>query len=451
MPEAEILTMSQKERDRLKILTRVKQGELTYRLAAESLDVSERQIYRIIHRFKNEGDRGVIHRLRGRPKSNRSYSAELRAHALRLFREQYSDYHPTLLSEVLLDEHQIDVSRQTLSRWLQADGIYSGIRKDRPHRKKRERRETIGDLIQFDGSHHDWFEGRGPECCLLVAIDDASGSVFLRFAQSENTRDVLLTLRRYIERYGIPRQIYTDYGAVYNVPRSEQRSSKTTGQVRLTEVGRALKRLGVEHILARSPQAKGRVERSNRTHQDRLIKALRRHQISTISQANRYLEEHYIIDHNNRFALTKGLSNVHRSADTLDFDNIFCFETRRTVYNDYTITLDAQFIQLELSPLKGASPLPAPRQSVIVRRWIPDHSLHIFWNEHELPFTPLRARPKARPRQYPGRSPDHPWRHKPPIGPRGRYLTEKRTKNRTKPNKKSVSFNLHHPDITNGR
>jgi len=439
MPEAEILTMSLKERDRLKILARVKQGELTYRLAAESLGVSERQMYRIVRRFKNEGDRGVIHRLRGRPKSNRSHCVEVRVQAIQLFREQYSDYHPTLLSEVLLDEHQIDVSRQTLSRWLQSDGIWTGVRKKRPHRRKRERRETIGDLIQFDGSHHDWFEGRGPECCLLVAIDDASGRVFLRLAESENTRDVLLTLRHYVERYGIPRQIYTDYGAVYNIARSRQRAKQGSDEVRLTDVGRALKRLGVVQIFARSPQAKGRVERSNRTHQDRLIKALRRKGISTIAEANRFLEEFYINDHNKRFAMTDGLRDLHRSADTVDLKNIFCFETKRSVYNDYTITLNAQFIQLEHSEGKHPSPMPAPRQSVIVRRWLPEDSLHIFWNHHELRFTPVLARPPRKPRTNPGLAASHPWRHKPPIGPGGRYIVEKRTRNASKQKKITVS------------
>lgn len=358
--------------------------------------------------------------------------------ALRLFQEQYADYHPTLLSEVLLDEHGIEVSRQTLTRWLTAAGLWAGVRKNRVHRKKRDRREAIGDLIQFDGSHHDWFEGRGPECCLLVAIDDASGRLFLRFAPSENARDVLVTLRGYVERFGVPREIYTDYGAVYKVPPSRQRSHGT--KERLTDVGRALQRLGIGHIFARSPQAKGRVERSNRTHQDRLIKALRRNGISTIAEANRFLDQSYIDDHNARFALTDHLPDVHRSVDGLNLDNIFCFETTRSVYNDYTITLDAQFIQLEPSRGKNPSPLPAPRQSVTVRRWIHDNSLHIFWNEHELRFTPLTTRPQHKPRINPKPHPSHPWKHKPPIGRRGRYLLELRSKLLTKHhNKKSLS------------
>jgi transposase len=434
MPEAENLTMSQRERDRVKVLARVKAGELTYRLAAEALEVSERQIYRIIHRATNEGDRGVIHRLRGRPKSNRSYPQELQDRALRLFRERYSDYHPTLLSEILLDEHQINVSRQTLTRWLTASGAWAGVRKGRPHRRKRERRECLGDLIQFDGSPHDWFEGRGPECCLLVAIDDASGRVFLRFAESENSRDVMLALRRYVELYGVPRSIYTDYGSVYHVPRSSQTKKK-----RLTQLGRALERLGVEHIFAGSPQAKGRVERSNRTHQDRLIKAMRRKGISSIVEANRFLDEYYIQAHNTRFASALERSDLHRSAEGIDLKNIFCFETKRAVYNDYTITLNAQFIQLERSKGEDAPTMPTPKQSVTVRRWLLDNSLHIYWNEREIEFTILNEKPARRPRNNPGLASSHPWRHKTPVGRKGRYLTEQRAKNIRKAKNKTLS------------
>jgi len=432
MPErAETLNMSQKERDRLKVLDRVTNGKLTRRLAAESLGVTERQLYRILRRYRQEGDRGIVHRLRGQSRSNRSHSHEIQQKSIRLYREQYSDYHPTLLSEVLLSEHGIDVSRQTVTRWLKAEGLLGPIRKERPHRRKRERREAIGELIQFDGSHHDWFEGRRAPCCLLVAIDDASGRIFLRFAESENVRDVLLTLEAYVRRFGIPRQFYSDYGAVYNVPPSADRRRRrtrgshdddetTTGVRRLTDVGRALKRLGIEHIFASSPQAKGRVERSNRTHQDRLVKALRRSNISTIEQANAFLEQTYIDQHNQRFAQLKDLPDVHRCSRGLDFRNIFCFETTRHVYHDYTIVLGGEFIQLEHS---DHTPLPPPRQAVIVRRWISDNSLHVFWHDQEVRCSIFhQRRHKTKPNKYlisPPPADTHPWRRS-TIG-RGRY------------------------------
>ncbi len=446
MPEktAETLTMSQRERDRLKILDRVNAGKLSRRLAAESLGVTERQIYRILHRYQQEGDRGVIHRMRGKTGSNRSYTARLRTEVIRLFQERYGDYHPTLLSEVLLAEHQIDVSRQTLSRWLKAEELLDDIRRKRPHRRKRERREAIGDLLQFDGSYHDWFEGRRGPCCLLVAIDDASGRVFLRFAESENARDVLGTLEAYVRRFGIPRQLYSDYGAVYSVPPSHDRRKKGPhdNSVRLTDLGRTLKRLGIEHLFARSPQAKGRVERSNRTHQDRLIKALRRRNISTIQEANQFLEHHYIDEHNRRFARhPEDLPDVHRSSHALDFPNIFCFETTRHVYCDYTIVLAAQFIQLERSE---RAPLPPPRQQVIVRRWL-DDSLHIFWHDREIAFT-LCSQPKKRApnhrRALPPRD-THPWR-KGTIG-RGRYTGGKEIRKQLLASKQNIVSSIPSP------
>ena len=222
----------------------------------------------------------------------------------------------------------------------------------------------------------------------------------------KNAYDVLLTLRCYVEQYGIPREIYTDRGSVYH-PKDDQK---------LTDVGRALTRLGVTMVVAHSPQAKGRVERSNRTHQDRLVKALRREQISAIDQANRFLQDSYSPEHNRRFASLDGLTDTHRSADGIDLHNIFCFETARRVHNDFTVTLNNQVIQLE----RSAAPLPPPGRSVTVRRWL-DDSLHIFWNEHQLAFTCLTTKPKPQYKVVPLPSATHPWRHSKPIG-KARYL-----------------------------
>lgn len=407
MRRQQTLTMSQKERERLKVLHRLEKGELRCIDAAESLDISERQLYRILARYHSEGDEGLIHRLRG-CLSNRGYNRKTRMRVLELYRERYSDYGPTLFAEMIDKEHSADlpsINHETLRRWLLKASLWTAERTRKAHRRKRERRETIGSLIQFDGSDHDWFEGRGPWCCLLVAIDDASGRVFMRFARSENAHDVLLTLSLYVERYGIPREIYTDKANIYHPP---SKGSK------LTDVGRALTRLGVHMIAAHSPQAKGRVERSNRTHQDRLVKALRRHNISTIDNANRFLDQVYLKEHNTRFANNSDrLKDIHRSSKGLDFNNIFCFETSRCVLNDFTITLNAQFIQLERS-ING-TPMPPPGRSVTVRRWL-DNSLHIFSNNEELTFTLFKAKQKPRNRPLISPAIDHPWRHKNPIG-----------------------------------
>ena len=418
--ESQTLTMSQKERQRLSVLHRLVKGDLRCIDAAECLGISERQLYRLRDRHQRDGDEGLIHRLRG-CLSNHGYGRKVRTRVLDLYRERYSDYGPTLFAEMIAEKHSDNlppVDHETLRRWLLKSSLWTAARTRKAHRRKRERREKIGSLGQFDGSDHDWFEDRGPRCCLLVAIDDASGRVFMRFAKSENSLDVLFTLRRYIEQYGIPREIYTDKASVYH-PLSK-------GE-RLTDVGKALTRLGIRMIVAHSPQAKGRVERSNRTHQDRLVKALRRHNISTIEAANKFLEQIYLKEHNHRFASLDGLKDIHRPSEGLDLNKIFCFESTRSVYNDYTITLDSQFIQLEKS--SDGAPLPPPRSSVILRKWL-DGSLHISWNDQELNFTfcQFKAR-RPLPRHNPGRSPAHPWRHATPIGRRGKRLLEQKTKN----------------------
>lgn len=427
--------MSFKEREYLKTLTRVEKGQLTCKDGAESLGISERHFYRLRHRHKQEGDEGLIHRLRG-SLSNRGYSRRIRMRILDLYRERYSDYGPTLFAERIAEEYADSlpaIDHDTLRRWLRKADLWAAARARKAHRRKRDRREKIGSLVQFDGSHHEWFEERGKKCCLFLAIDDASSRVFMRFAESENAHDALDTLKRYVKKYGIFREIYTDRAKIYH-PRSK-------GD-RLTDVGRALKRLGVKMILAHSPQAKGRVERSNRTHQDRLVKALREHQIQTIDAANRFLDETYMQDHNRRFAHTAGLRDLHRPATGIDLRNIFCFECTRRVYNDHTITLGNRFIQLERS--EDGAALPPPGRFVTVRRWL-DNSLHLFWNEQELSFTILEARPVRKPSvHYPTNS-DHPWRHTPPIGPRGRYLMEKRTRTTMQTKKTIVSLKAASP------
>ena len=412
-----ILTMSYKEREYSKILARIGKGKFTCSDAAQAVGVTERHIFRLLARFRKDGDEGLIHRLRGST-SNRGYSRKLRLRILDLYRELYSDYGPTLFAEKIASDHSTifpPIDHDTIRRWLLKSGLWSTARVRRAHRRKRDRRAKIGSLVQFDGSHHDWFEGRGPACCLLVAIDDASSRVFLRFAPSENARDVLSALMAYVKRLGIPREIYTDRAMIYHPPSKGDR---------LTDIGRALGRLGVKMIKAHSPQAKGRVERSNRTHQDRLVKALRFHKISTIEAANQFLEASYIRDHNARFARTEGLADIHRDARGIDLKNIFCFETKRSVYNDYTITLESEFIQLNKLPGAKAAPLPPPRQSVVVRTWL-DNTLHIFWNDQELSFTRIDSKPRPRPRLNPGAIQSHPWRHRPPIGPRGRLVRER--------------------------
>jgi transposase len=394
----EILIMSYRETGRLKVISRIEFDELTVVDAAESIHISERQMYRILKRYHTEGEAGLLHRLRGRT-SNVAFPKDERQRVLRLYRERYSDYGPTLFTEKLDEHHDIQISHQTVTRWLIKAGLWSGTRKKRPHRKKRDRRACIGSLVQFDGSHHAWFEDRGPMCCLLVAIDDASSRIFVRFAPSEDTLHVLSFWKEYLLRFGIPASVYTDFGSVYYDDQKKQP---------VTQYGRAMKKLEIQCIYAHSPQAKGRVERVNRTLQDRLLKALREQNISTIDEANRFLDAGFLDSFNRRFSSPDSLTDIHRSAAGIDLTSIFCFEANRHVYNDWTITWNAQFLQL----LSSHAPLPPPRSKVVVRQWL-DGSLHVFWNDNELSFVLFKTKNKPQLKKCLTPAADHPWRRKP--------------------------------------
>jgi len=392
-----ILTMGANEREKLKVMHQLQQGKISRTGAAGCLSISERHVYRLYARYRKDGDESVIHGLRG-THSNRGYPLKIRAAALELFVKRYSDYGPTLFGEMLQKEHDIFVAPETLRRWLLAKNLWTLHRKARPHRKRRERRAAIGSLIQFDGSDHAWFEDRGPRCTLLVAIDDASSRSMLKFVESESTQPVMSFWMEYLQRYGIPQEIYTDFASVY---------CNTQNPDRLTDFGLALQTLGVRHIHAHSPQAKGRVERSNRTFQDRLLKALRREGISSISEANQYLQNGFLTEHNAHFAHCDHLEDIHRPCaySELELRNILCQSSTRSVYNDATITLDAQWIQLE----RSMAPVPPPRSHVILRRWL-DGSLHIFWHNDEIAFTVLQKKPPYKPKPYVRGSQAHPWR-----------------------------------------
>lgn len=387
-----MLTMSQKELDRLKVINQIETKVLTIEEGAVLMGISTRQTYRVLKKIKQEGSQGIIHKLRGK-RSNRGYPEELKKQVIQIYRTHYSDYGPTLFSEQLVNDHKISVDHETIRKWLRAKAITTSMRRKRPHRKKRERRSCFGALLQFDGSHHDWFEGRGAECCLINCVDDSTGKVYLKFAVSENTQDVLLTLWEYVNKYGIPRSIYTDKHSVY----------KAEGK--LTDFGRAMKELNIQTIYANSPQAKGRVERVNRTLQDRLVKALRREGISNIAEANKYLQKRFMSQYNSRFAVNLGVPDAHRITTGYDLKNIFCYKTLRQVRNDYTINLAGGYIQL----LKGDSPLPIPKQNVTICKWL-NGEMHIYFNRQEIKFNHLKEKPGNKGYRLRAVAKDHPWR-----------------------------------------
>jgi transposase len=364
---------------------------------SQQLRISARQCYRLLARYRREGEHGLIHRLRGRH-SNRGYDPQERQRIVALYRERYSDYGPTLFGEKIQQDLQQTIDAETLRRWLLAAGAWQRARRGLRHRKKRPRRSAIGALVQIDGSHHHWFEDRGPACCLFVCIDDASNRTFMYFAEAETELAGLVVLSQYLERYGIPEEIYTDRKNIYGANN------------RPSDFARAVAVLGVRMIYAHSPQAKGRVERANRTHQDRLVKALREANICTIEQGNAFLAQGYLDEHNQRFSHPDGLVDVHRPIGTRDLRNIVCRETRRFVHNDMTFQYRGTFYQILPTALQ-----PLPRHTVIVRQWL-DGSLHVFWREQQVPFKPCPQTPMRSVPVLPHPPESHPWRTKAPIG-----------------------------------
>ena len=296
--------MSTTELRRAGVLARVGAGTLQLGSAARLMEVSYRQAKRLYRRYRAEGAKGLKHRSAGRP-SNRATDARTQRRVLALIRKKYSGgvderFGPTLAAEHLASEDGLTVDHETLRRWMLAAGLWSRARKRSPHRRRRARMAHFGELVQLDGSFHPWFEDRGPHSCLLTLVDDATGRSLGRFGAQETIWAAVGLLRAWMARYGIPRALYTDWKNVY-VRRPNQKE-RETGAEPLTQFGRMCAALGIKIIPASSPQAKGRIERNHGTHQDRLVKKLRRKRIADVEAANAFLDAEYWADHNQRFA-----------------------------------------------------------------------------------------------------------------------------------------------------
>ena len=251
--------MSQKERKRLAVMSRVKEKGMTIREGSEVLGISYRQARRIYRRYLDGGDEGLIHRSRGRP-SNRGKLPEMKEAVLSLYHERYWDFGPTLAAEKLLERDGYRVGHETLRRWLLDAGLWERHRKRPKHRQRRERKAHFGELVQIDGSHHDWFEDRGEKGCLMDMVDDATGITLSLISREETTKAAMEVLWAWIEKYGVPRALYTDRKTVYITGREPTSEEQLAGEKPLTQFGRACRKLGIEIVPAGSPQAKGRVE-----------------------------------------------------------------------------------------------------------------------------------------------------------------------------------------------
>jgi hypothetical protein len=446
-----MLRLSLRDRDRLVVLRQVAEGALRPCRGAERLGVSRRHFRRLLRRFEAEGDVAVIHRARGRPSNHRIREA-IRQRVLERAREKvFEDFGPTLLAEHLsLDPEIGHLNAHTLRHWLIEAGHWKIRSRGARHRKARPRRAAFGELVQLDVSDHAWFEDRAPgRQGLIKAIDDATGRLPLaRLVPRETGAALRQFLIDYLERYGRPLAFYTDQAGHFGnarrhpsrVPLEEREAQQTRSIIR-----RAVEALGIELILARSPQAKGRIERAFGTSQDRLVKELRVTAISSFEEGNRFLEQTYMPFWDERFAKAPAdPTDAHRPLpEAVDLQRLFAETEERVISNDFTIRYDNQRLQIPQEEADGIR----PKQKITVERRL-DGTTRFRWHERYLTLKsvgefwsrgpqynlPKRAAPRPRtagpkrktpsgngPRPPPKPGPDHPWRKHPIRVGRGRF------------------------------
>ena len=391
------LLMSCKELERKTVLEQVRLGVLTLTDASRRMRLSYRQTLRVYERFIGEGDAGLVHRGRGRP-SNRGHAEAFRSAVLCRYVERYQvhGFGPTLAAEKLAEEG-LCVDHETLRRWLVAAGHWKACERKPAHRAWRERRARFGELVQMDGSHHAWFGSEHGKSCLMNMMDDATGKTMALMSAQETTEAAMNLLRRWIERHGVPMALYTDRKNVYITDREPTLEEQLAGQEPLTAFGKACHKLGIEIIPAYSPQAKGRIERSNGTYQDRFVKELALRGITTIPEADRLLAASFCDGLNERFAVPPArLENFHRPLfKGLDLDDVFCHEMHRVVQNDWTISHEGLRYQI----LKASKPLPRPKERILVRTHL-DGRIRLHYAGKPLVFS-LLERGQARPEEAP--------------------------------------------------
>jgi transposase len=408
MAEEDMVMARQGELKRLHVIEKVLEGIVKQVEAAEILSLSGRQIRRIVKRIRSEGSKGITHRSRGRP-SNRRISHKIKERVIHLYRAKYKDFGPTLASEKLLERNGIRINDETLRMWLIGTGDWRKSRRRRSHRQWRDRKHHDGAMVQMDGSHHDWFEGRGPWCVLMGYIDDATGRVFGRFYDYEGTIPAMDSFKRYIKEYGLPLSVYLDRYKTYKSTAKPSLEDELNDEEPLSDFERALREFGVEVVHANSPQAKGRIERLFRTLQDRLVKEMRLRGIRTLEEANAFLEE-YLPIYNRRFCVSpKERDNLHRPLGRgLDLDAILCIKTERTLRNDFTVAHNRKLYQVE-DKVNTSKLMVQDRM---------DGSIHIthknralrFREITERPITEKRPSPVVRMRKSSTPLTNHPWR-----------------------------------------
>ncbi len=381
--------LSRKELIRVEVMGRVKARSLRLCEAAELLGVSYRQSKRIWARYRGGGAKALQHGNCGRG-SNRAYAAKFRAAVLERVKARYEDFGPMLAAEHLGSDDGLKVHAETLRRWRKEAGLWRRQRRRKPYRQRREAKAHFGELVQLDGSFHEWLEKRGPQGCFMHMVDDATTKGLGRFSEQETTWAAAGVLRRWIERYGVPGALYTDWKNVYvRPPNAEER---LRGEPAVTQFGRMCAKLGIRIIAASSPQAKGRVERAHGTHQDRLVKKLRLAGIGNYEQANAYLDEHYLAEHNRRYARPAAEeADYHRRRPTArQLDEVFWLEEERVVSEDWVVRYNNRLLQLERQSQHWA-----PAKSRVLVRENEAGEVAIHYRDQRLRFRELKAASKA--------------------------------------------------------
>jgi transposase len=410
--------MSTRELERVEVMGRVAHKELKLTDAAAMLELSYRQVKRLWRRYQRKGRKGLQHGNVGRA-SNRSRPAKFRRRVLHLIKQKYSGsegerFGPTLAAEHLAEEDGITIDHETLRGWMLAEGLWSRQRKRKKHCQRRERKEHFGELVQLDGSFHDWLEQRGPRGCLMNMVDDATSTTLARLGKEETIWAAAGVLQAWIEKHGVPRALYTDWKNVYIRPATP--AEQLRGEVPVTQFGRMCQKLAIHIIAASSPQAKGRVERNHGTHQDRLIKKMRRKGVASYEGANEYLENEYLPAHNRRFARPPAKpEDYHRRKLTArELRKIFRLETERTISNDWVIRHEGRYLQLQ----PGNRRYGPTKSKALVCEW-EDGTVEVYYRSERITFTELlHPKPKAPPILAPPTrvqvvrkaKQDHPWR-----------------------------------------
>jgi len=414
--------MSLKERDRVAIFRQVEAKQMGLMEASRRLRISYRQAKRLWQRYRGLGDAGLVHGLRGRPSNNVPSCDGRREQALRLYREHYQGFGPTLAAELMGTRDGLAVNHETLRGWLMSAGLWKARRQPRRRHRRRERRACLGELVQLDGSDHAWFGAGHANCTLMVMVDDATSRTHARLFDAETTEAAMTVFRQWTLRYGLPGLLYPDRHSIYR--RNDKQADEIahrTGKRPPTRFGEAMADLGVELICAHSPQAKGRVERANGTFQDRLVKMLILEGITTIEAANDYLDQIFLPDYNARFAVKPAREqDAHRPAPPAEvLDAVLCpVRERRVVDKTGCVTWRGRHFQLT-----GTDATPNRRRQVIVRQRL-DGRVELtsldgkrLLSSRELPGRPtsVQATPKPTAEQRPPEpapkpAANHPWR-----------------------------------------